>query len=386
MDTVTRHAAGAWLRAAVLLVVGIPLGLVTVSDLAAQENQAQKDGQGRIVPTNHAVLTGYGTAGWFYRSDDENAFTASFNPIFLYQFLDRFLFEVEFEFELQGGVTETGLEYAQLDYVATDNLTLVAGKFLLPFNVFGDRLHPTWINKFPTAPPIYGHHVADFGAEPLLPILSDVGVMARGSVAPGRWLLSANVYGVQGPAIEEHEEEEGGEGEDEEELLELEFPGSSSDNNKNKALGVRLDFALPPWVEVNFSFLNGDYDDQGVLDFTAYGVAAEMHRGGFEARGEFIQTRQEIETETGFPSVVRNGFYAQAAYRLGSWEPVFRWTQIFDTELEGEKEDDGARQAAFGLDYWFSPSIALMAGYELNTENGLELDNNRFIIHMAFGF
>lgn len=207
MDTVTRHAARAWLRAAVLLlVVGIPLGLATAPHLAAQEDEEQKDDQSRIVPTNHAVLTGYGTAGWFYRSDDVNAFTASFNPIFLYQFLDRFLFEVEFEFELQGGVTETGLEYAQLDYVATDNLTLVAGKFLLPFNVFGERLHPTWINKFPTAPPIYGHHVADFGAEPLLPILSDVGVMARATVVPGRWLLSANVYGVQGPAIEEHEE------------------------------------------------------------------------------------------------------------------------------------------------------------------------------------
>ena len=383
MDTVTRHAARAWLRAAVLLVVGIPLGLATAPDLAAQENQ-EKDNRSRIVPTNHAVLTGYGTVGWFYRSDDENAFTASFNPIFLYQFLDRFLFEVEFEFELQGGVTETGLEYAQLDYVATDNLTLVGGKFLLPFNVFGERLHPTWINKFPTAPPIYGHHVADFGAEPLLPILSDVGVMARATVAPGRWLLSANVYGVQGPAFEE--DEEGGNGEDEEELLEIEFPGSSGDNNKNKALGLRLDFALPPWAEVNFSFFNGDYDDEGVLDFTAYGVAAEMHRGAFEARGEFIQTRQEIETETGFPSVVRNGFYAQAAYRLGSWEPLFRWTQVFDTELEGETENDGARQAAFGLNYWLSPSIAVMAGYELNKENGFELDNSRFIIHVAFGF
>ncbi|HEX9729666.1 MAG TPA: hypothetical protein VGA37_14275 [Gemmatimonadales bacterium] len=92
--------------------------------------------------------------------------------------MDRILFEAEFEFELTEGVTETGLEYAQLDFLLTDHLTLVGGKFLVPFGVFGERLHPIWINKFPTAPPIYGHHVAAFGADPVLPILSDVGVMA----------------------------------------------------------------------------------------------------------------------------------------------------------------------------------------------------------------
>jgi hypothetical protein len=39
-----------------------------------------------------------------------------------------------------------------------------------------------------------------------------------------------------------------------------------------------------------------------------------------------------------------------------------------------------------GLDYWFAPSIALMAAYEINREQGIELDNDRFIIHFAFGF
>ena len=43
-------------------------------------------------------------------------------------------------------------------------------------------------------------------------------------------------------------------------------------------------------------------------------------------------------------------------------------------------------QAGFGLDYWFSPSIALMAGYEVNREDGLEIDNDRVIVHIAFGF
>ncbi len=88
--------------------------------------------------------------------------------MFLFQFMDRVLFEVELEFELTGGVTETGLEYAQLDFLLNDNITLTGGKFLVPFGVFGERLHPTWINKFPTSPPLYGHHVTEVrcGAAP----------------------------------------------------------------------------------------------------------------------------------------------------------------------------------------------------------------------------
>jgi hypothetical protein len=353
----------------------------------AQDTEEEEDQQ-PVLPSTAFVLSGYGTVGWAASSGEGggNLFTANFNPIFLFQFEDRFLFEAEFEFELQGGVTETGLEYAQLDVIATDFLVFVGGKFLLPFNVFGERLHPTWINKFPTAPPIYGHHIAGFGADPLLPILSDLGIMARAAATPGRWLLGASAYVSQGPALEEHEEEEGGEEHPEAELPEVGFPASSGDNNKNKALGLRLDLALPPWMEVNFSVLNGDYDEEGLLDFTAYGVSAEARTSGFEFRGEYIQTRQEIETEEGFPELVRNGFYAQAAYRWWNFEPVLRWTQIFNSELQGEKEEDGARQMGFGLNYWLTASIAIMAGYELNRESGLALDNDRFIIHAAYGF
>lgn len=333
----------------------------------------------RIIPTNQVLITGYGTVGYGYQTQGahENAFFSSLSPIFLFQFQDRVLFEAELEFELEGGVTETGLEYAQFDFIATDNLTFVGGKFLLPFGVFGDRLHPTWINKFSTAPPIYGHHVSQFGAEPLLPILSDLGVMVRGVVNTGRFNLGLNLYTVQGPSTESDPTEE---------VPELEFLASSEDGNTNKMLGGRLDIALPPWAELNISFFNGDYDDQNVLDFTGWNVAGELRTRGFELRGEYIQTRQEIEQPTGFPMLVRQGFYGQAAYRIGAWEPVFRWTQVFDSKLDGTVTDQGAWQAGVGLDYWFGPSIAIMAGYEVNREDIVEIDNDRFVIHIAYGF
>ncbi len=350
----------------------IPLLIAVVLPGTAQVTQD------RIIPTNAFLITGYGTAGYnvVTQASNENAFTTSLNPIFLFQFQDRVLFEAEFEFELEGGVTRTGLEYAQVDFILTDNITFVGGKFLLPFGVFGDRLHPTWINKFPTAPPIYGHHVSAFGTDPLLSILSDVGFMARGAVTPGGFNLGLNLYAVQGPATEDPSEP----------IPSFEFQGSSEDINTDKTFGGRIDIALPPWFEINVSAFNGDYDDQNVLDVTGWNVAGEFRYGSLEARGEYVQVRQEVETVSGFPSFIRDGFYAQGSYRLGMFEPVFRWTQIFASELEGVQQEAGAWQAGFGLNYWFSPSIALMSGFELNNELGTELDNDRFVIHIAYGF
>lgn len=369
---------------------GVCVQLVAVTflppvSLPAQTTGADSDEAARIVPTNAFLLTGYGTIGYAARmeGDNENEFTAGFNPIMLFQFQDRILFEAEFEFELQEGVTETGLEYAQLDYVATDHLTFTAGKFLVPFGVFGERLHPTWINKFPSAPPLYGHHVAQFGVEPLMPVLSDIGVMGRATVTRGPWQFSLNGYVTQGPQFD-------GEFTDPFEdgfaHPELEFPASSSDNNTGKMPGLRLDVALPPWFEVNGSFVNADYDSEDILDFTGWNVAAEFRYAGLEIRGEYLQVRQEIEAETGFPTLRRHGLYAQAAYRVSDWEPVFRWTQVFDDEFVGEPVGSGAWQAGFGINYWFSPSMALMAGLELNREDGIELDNDRLLVHIAFGY
>jgi len=364
---------------------GVAGGAILLS-VGARSLDAQQGSGARVVPTNQTVITGYGTVGYFAQPQGENvnAFTAKIAPVFLFQFQDRFLFEAELEFELSEGVTETGLEYASLDYIANDNLVLVGGKFLLPFGVFGPRIHPTWINKFPTSPPIYGHGVTNFGVAPLLPVLADVGAMGRATFTPGRYRVAFNLYAVNGPRIDtggDHGDEDG-----DEDPPGLDFPASSDDNNPDKAWGGRVDLGLPPWVEVNLSYLNGDYDDGGILDFTAWNLAGELHLPSFQLRGEYIQTRQEIEIQTGFPIVKRDGYYAQAAYRWKRWEPVARWTQAFDTRQDGQVLQEGAWQAGFALDYWFAPAIAFMVGYEFNREDGTEIDNDRVVMHVAFGF
>lgn len=369
----SRTAGRGGLRAALAGTWGAALLLPFLSPAAAV---AQTGAADRVLPSNVTVISGYGTVGfaWTTEGDRENRFDAAISPVFLFQFGDRVLFEAELEFELEEGVTEVGLEYAHLDYLVNDHLVVAAGKFLVPFGVFIDRLHPTWVNKFPTNPPLYGHGRGPLG-HPLFPILSDVGVLAKAMTASGPWHLVLNGYVTQGPAFEI---EDG--------MVEIEFPASSDDNNKNKMVGGRLDVAYRQYAELNVSAFTGKYDDQDELRFTGYNLAGSVWWRGFKARGEYLQTRQRLEEMPGELATLRkHGYYAQGAYRYGVWEPVVRFTQIFDSKAGDETMEPGAWQLGLGLDYWLSPSIAIMAGYEINRRDEGRSDD-RFVVHWSFGF
>ncbi|NQU69746.1 MAG: hypothetical protein HQ514_04310 [Rhodospirillales bacterium] len=101
-------------------------------------------------------LTGYAQTG-FKATDSgtvDTTFTgAQFNPIVLYRYNESLMFEGEVEFEVEdGGGTDVKLEYATINYMAHDAVTLVAGKFLNPLGQFQERLHPKWINKLTDRP------------------------------------------------------------------------------------------------------------------------------------------------------------------------------------------------------------------------------------------
>jgi hypothetical protein len=44
------------------------------------------------------------------------------------------------------------VEYAQLDWLANTHLTIVAGRYLLPFGLYNERLQPIWIKNLQDAP------------------------------------------------------------------------------------------------------------------------------------------------------------------------------------------------------------------------------------------
>jgi len=314
----------------------------------------------------------------------------------LFQISDRFLFEAEVEFELEEGVTETGLEYAQIDYTLNNNFMVVAGKFLLPFNIFSERLHPTWIHKFASSPPLYGHGAGTGPTAPLLPVLSDVGVQLRGTWDVGQFgYLTGVAFLSQGPTAEagEHAEEE--EGLEEEmpqeempEIPEVVFGRNFEDVNENKMIGGRLGVGVAPLVEVNVSAMSGDYDDAGELRFTAYGAHLELRYRRLETHSEWIRTEQEVpehENPDQTITLVRNGYFVHASYRTGNWEPVVGWGQIFDGELEGETVIESGEQLVVGFAYWLTPALVAKAEYLANYED-VDVDNNRLILQWAFGF
>ena len=250
-----------------------------------------------------------------------------------------------------------------------------------------------------TMPPIFGHEGTGFGADPIMDIPADVGAMARTSFQVGSAIIGFNGYMTNGFQAEAHDEggetghdegasairavPEGGEGD---EIPGIGIPASSGDVTNNKMVGGRLDIALPPWAELNISTFTGKYDEQDRLAMTGFDLAAELRRSGFEARGEYVRTRQDFEGDEGVHQLDRSGFYVQAAYRSGPWESVVRFTRIFNDRIGDETDINGASQFALGLDYWIGPSVAVMTSYEFNRETGLTIDNDRLNIHLAFGF
>lgn len=365
-----------------LALLALPPGVVS-----AQQEEVVAP---QLVPGHAFLVTGYGAAGYqatFAESETPNDFTALLVPILLFQIEDRFLFESELEFELEGDEVETGVEYAQILISIGNHLTVGTGKMLLPFNIFSERLHPAWINEFVSPPPLYGHHGGAGPADPLLPILSDVGIQLRGALDVGRFgFLTAAAFITQGPSVEEaaHEEEEGDAA-----IPELLIGSNFSDHNENKMLGGRLGFGVAPTFEFGLSAMTGDYDDESELSITAFGTYLQLQGRNLELRGEWILTRQEVIVQQALPvteeTLDRSGYYVQAGYRHGRWEPLVRWTQLLEGELDEEVFFESGEQLGLGLAHWLRPSLALKAEYLFNFEER-DLGNNRLALQWAFGF
>ena len=174
------------------------------------------------------MIRGYGHTGFNSMSDGdekESSYVGSaFAPIFLFKHSDKLMFEAELEFGLENNELEIGLEYADVMYVLNKNMTVRAGKFLLPFGTFMERLHPAWINRLPTRPLGFGHD----GIAPA----SGIGVELRGAFDLGGPTLNYSVYSTNGPRLND--------GSDEPEEAGLLMFQNFEDNNLSKAIGGRL--------------------------------------------------------------------------------------------------------------------------------------------------
>lgn len=368
--------------------------LVVWSLAGAADAAAQGAGDGR---TNNIVLAGYGSVGYSATLDDDfaNDFSAAFAPIFLYEVGSNFLFSAELEFGLSGTQTETSLEYAQIDYFGFENVVLTAGKFLLPFGLFGERYHPSWINKLPTAPLIYGHSHGGVAEGSLLPVLSDAGALLKWNAGLSESsFLDISVWVSQGPRIAAEEEEDEHDEEDAASLQlrrsiedpdgfhipDIGFGVAFADNNSNKMVGGRAG-VVTPVAEVYASGLTARYDDESDLTFKAVALSVVTRPGGWEFQGEAAFTWQEFGAVTERETLETPAFYVQSSRRMNRWEPVVRWSRHVEGEVDGVTARTGHDEVSLGMVYWLDTTIPLKFAYQLDPDN-----TDRITLQWGFGF
>lgn len=352
------------------------------------------------------MIRGYGHTGLnSLKAEDEteSSFVGSaFAPIFLFKHSDKLMFEAELEFKLENNELEVGLEYADVMYVLNKNMTVRAGKFLLPFGTFMERLHPAWINRLPTAPLGYGHD----GIAPS----SGIGVELRGAFDLGGPKLNYSLYSTNGPRIKDGSDEP-------EEAGMLSFE-NFEDNNKSKAFGGRL--GLLPFAdsstEVGFSAYstNGagesdsEYENTGAflyaIDFSFVKQVPAV-KGILDIKGQYnnsdvddatyIEMHEDGDEEEYTFDNKSNSFYAQLSYRptmassdfLKKLELVGRYSNF--NAPEGAEWEEQSDQYAFGLNYWLTWRSVIKVAYQTTDSVGGHDGGgttNGFFIHWAIGF
>jgi len=358
----------------------------------AQSTEMKPVAYGAVASDTSWHLAGYATAGLVVTNSDESDsfLLGNFNPVFHFQYKDLILFEGELEFELEDGETNVELEYASMDLLLHDNLTLVIGKFLSPIGQFQERLHPAWINKAASRPAGFGHEQVEPGEE--------IGVQIRGGVPVGEGMKATySLYIGNGPQVGE----EGN----------VELEGFPEDNNNNKSFGGRIGFFPLPYLEVGGSFITAKVDGlegTGELmptraDFQLWGFDSAFTKGPWDVRFEFVKsTRDPFNsaddvggTVEFFDKQSQKAWYAQAAYRLSDvtdnihlqrMEPVFRYGQFRATNNE-EFEEVTQNNYYIGLNYWLAPSFVVRGGYEIRDFTDSELSNEKlFQLQVSYGF
>jgi hypothetical protein len=389
--------------------------LAAASPLPAQENTETRldnleqrlsalEGSQEGAAGHSFLLSGYANAQIVEPEEGPSTFSAVFAPIFLFKSGHHVLFQSEIELTQEGETTLLEIEYAKLDYMHADYAVLSAGKFLLPLGTFGERGHPSWINKLPTPPIIYSGHGGSAAA--IIPVMSDYGVQLRGGVPTGGWRWSYALYAVNGPrpvtaaAEDEHEAE-----------TPVNYEASTEDDNQNKAYGFRVGVLPSAGLEFGWSYYSGGVTYRKFIDeMSAPGAQADnpirltmfdfaFVRAPLHFKGEYLiedssalddYVMDTMTDESGMtitePMEVpgeRAGYWAEIAYALGGVFPelVLRYGS---SSVDGEEIGS---QAAAGMDWWLDPSLVLKLAAVSNTmKNGASESLTDYYVAMAMGF
>jgi hypothetical protein len=362
------------------------------------------------------MIRGYGHAGLEFIKEGEDAQStyvgSSFAPIFLFKHGDKLLFEAELEFTFDGNEFDIAFEYANMSYLLNDYMTIRLGQFLLPFGTFGEKLHPSWINKFPNMPLGFGHG----GIAPS----SGTGIEIRGAIPLGSAKLTYSVYSTNGPRLHTGYDADGFPDEPDE-AGQLKFD-NFVDNNNNKATGGRL--ALLPLtnssLEIGASVYAGAVGDQNdplysnvgallyAFDFS-YVKQVSAIGGIIDIKGQYNQSNVDDATyfepepdNTVTPYTFdnkSNSYYAQLSYRpsmagsdvMKNFEFAGRYSSF--TAPEGSEWEQESSRFDVSLNYWMNWRTVFKLSYQRGTTvgghdaaPGEETQTDGLFVHWALGF
>jgi len=344
-----------------------------------------------LLGTTKFLLAGWADGMFEARNGQVSTFSASFNPIFLWELTSKLLFDSRLEIEPSGGGTNVNLVNAQISYLLNDYIALGAGEFFSPSNVFVERFEPQWINKLPDRPLAVYHGI--------LPNIS-IGAQARGGFPIGRTRVDYAFYVSNGPVLNTFDPRRAGT---------LDF-NSYTDNNDNKAVGGRVGFLPVPGVEVGYGFETSKPGFQGTSFSRVQALVqtvdlevtrdSDLLKGRVNLFAQYAWSRvdhavYDPDGSLGFGPLAftskQDGGYAEIAYRptkldndfLRNLEMIFRWDHLSrDPSGFGDPEET---RWTLGLNYWLSPSTVLKAAYEWDQPNA-EPNRSALLIQMAMGF
>jgi hypothetical protein len=245
------------------------------------------------------------------------------------------------------GEIAKSIDYIELDYAANRYVTVTAGRFLTPFNIFNERLYPNWIRNTQTDPLIFPIGTG-----------SDNGLMLRGGIA-GDKSVTMN-YAIYFSAL-----------------------STVSHFESERHAGVRVGVFLPrKRFEVGMSVQHQLQDER-------------LNRYGLHLQWQPFRTPFELRSEGAYSRVEGSGLWIEGAFRLhnarSTWlrrAQVVCRTQVFHTgSVVGTNPSVPAtdeKRTEFGLNYYLNDGWKALASYGRTfTPLG---DSNIWTVGMTYRF
>ena len=245
------------------------------------------------------------------------------------------------------GAVQKSLDYAELDYIGNRYVTVTAGRFLTPFNIFNERLYPNWIRNTQTDPLI-------------LPLGtgSDNGFMLRGGITVNK-VISVN-YSAYFSTL-----------------------SSARYLESERHAGVRASIFVPrERLEIGVSMQHQLQDDR--LNRYGLHLVWQPRRIPFDLRAEGAYSREE-----------GNGLWIESAYRLLNAGPLplrrtqlVARTQVFhigtNSGLNSNLPSAGTKRTEFGVNYYLQDNWKALGSYGRTfTAAG---DSNIWTVGMTYRF